>query len=726
MAVYRDIDSDVRITGSLLLPSGSVTVSGVNIIDALAGKVATTTQVIAGTGLSGGGALSANRTLSITFGTVAGTAAEGNHAHTFASVTSKPTTLAGYGITDASINTHTHTFTSLTSRPTTLSGYGITDAATSTHNHNTLYLGLGGGTLTGALRLGGILTHSSITTGNMQVINTNGTTLYFGNPATKLLIESETNPIANVAGVQSVLWHAGNFTPADKADASALTTHVNNADIHKSWGKWATSTNGQDLLVDGKRAIAHPLASNKLQINYMGDFANGVEVTGALTNNGNAIWHAGNLSPSNFVTTGTGQFVGSGFSVRGRLLVGNVSGATGDAILYDDNSNATIHLDGNSSGIESSSATKIHLLGNGNAMFKETVMARTFTANERATIPSLTVTSINDVSERNFTKNDAIADNTGWGVLSGLQGVAYGGELHVDPGIAYTKSGRRIESKIRQKVGMVGPPVGGTRYDVLYMKGPSAATEEGNLHCQEGVVGQTALQSATNPMLSDGVVLATVKREPAQASITQSDIDSTVRDSGTITGRKPLYLDSVTQNLKVRYEAHASSFKEKDKYLNEIYATLAGGNTFTSNQKFNGRIHISTTGSLDGSATSANYGLRVGRDASYIAFDENEIISTSNLFIDAQTTIELWAPQGITLNGAVKAAKNAQTLTIPAGQTSVTWTHNYGTASYAVNLTSSSFERHIRWTNKTATTVTIELDDPSGQETLVDCILIGY
>lgn len=35
------------------------------------------------------------------FGTTAGTVSEGNHTHTFASLTSKPTTLSGYGITDA-------------------------------------------------------------------------------------------------------------------------------------------------------------------------------------------------------------------------------------------------------------------------------------------------------------------------------------------------------------------------------------------------------------------------------------------------------------------------------------------------------------------------------------------------------------------------------------------------------------------------------------------------
>ena len=97
------------------------------------------------------------------------------HTHTFASLTSKPTTISGYGITDAytkkesdgkyatkattlagygitdaytktesdkkyqpvgnySSAGHTHTFASLTSKPTTLSGYGITDVYTKTES----------------------------------------------------------------------------------------------------------------------------------------------------------------------------------------------------------------------------------------------------------------------------------------------------------------------------------------------------------------------------------------------------------------------------------------------------------------------------------------------------------------------------------------------------------------------------------------------------------------
>lgn len=56
-------------------------------------------------------------------------AATSGHSHTFASITSKPTSLAGYGIIDAAPISHSHTFSSLTSKPTTVSGYGITDAA---------------------------------------------------------------------------------------------------------------------------------------------------------------------------------------------------------------------------------------------------------------------------------------------------------------------------------------------------------------------------------------------------------------------------------------------------------------------------------------------------------------------------------------------------------------------------------------------------------------------
>ena len=49
------------------------------------------------------------------------------HSHSFASLTGKPTTLQGYGITDAASISHTHTFSQLRDKPTTIDGYGIVD-----------------------------------------------------------------------------------------------------------------------------------------------------------------------------------------------------------------------------------------------------------------------------------------------------------------------------------------------------------------------------------------------------------------------------------------------------------------------------------------------------------------------------------------------------------------------------------------------------------------------
>ena len=49
------------------------------------------------------------------------------HSHTFASLLNKPTTLQGYGITDAASISHTHTFSQLQDKPTTIDGYGIVD-----------------------------------------------------------------------------------------------------------------------------------------------------------------------------------------------------------------------------------------------------------------------------------------------------------------------------------------------------------------------------------------------------------------------------------------------------------------------------------------------------------------------------------------------------------------------------------------------------------------------
>ena len=57
------------------------------------------------------------------------------------------------GVLTGTISSHTHAFSSLTSKPTTLSGYGITDGVTTKSLSSSLsnYLKLSGGTMTGTL-----------------------------------------------------------------------------------------------------------------------------------------------------------------------------------------------------------------------------------------------------------------------------------------------------------------------------------------------------------------------------------------------------------------------------------------------------------------------------------------------------------------------------------------------------------------------------------------------
>lgn len=134
------------------------------------------------------------------------------HTHAFSEITGKPTTLAGYGVTDGvntvtlsgsgnavtgasisghtltltkgttfSVSGHTHTFASLTSKPTTIAGYGITDAYTKAQVDSTVakYLPLAGGTITGALTVNGIATFKSkVAIGDIYIINDGSGNLY--------------------------------------------------------------------------------------------------------------------------------------------------------------------------------------------------------------------------------------------------------------------------------------------------------------------------------------------------------------------------------------------------------------------------------------------------------------------------------------------------------------------------------------------------------------------
>lgn len=96
-------DSTITIGGTATDPTVAVNAIAesqvTSLVTDLAGKVPTTRQVIAGTGLTGGGALSADRTLTVAYGTTGTTAAAGNDTRITGAVQGTRQVLAGTGLT---------------------------------------------------------------------------------------------------------------------------------------------------------------------------------------------------------------------------------------------------------------------------------------------------------------------------------------------------------------------------------------------------------------------------------------------------------------------------------------------------------------------------------------------------------------------------------------------------------------------------------------------------
>jgi uncharacterized protein (TIGR02145 family) len=151
-STYKSVTVDAK--GRVTAGTNPTTLAGYGITNGLSTSLASTNIIVgSSTGVATARALSGDATLSNTG--VLTLANSGVTASTYKSVTvdakgrvtagTNPTTIAGYGITNAYTMTNMQTsgqaqlhFGNLTSRPTTVLGYGITDAMTTAHPANAI------------------------------------------------------------------------------------------------------------------------------------------------------------------------------------------------------------------------------------------------------------------------------------------------------------------------------------------------------------------------------------------------------------------------------------------------------------------------------------------------------------------------------------------------------------------------------------------------------------
>jgi hypothetical protein len=172
------------------IPESKVT----NLTTDLAAKVPSTRQVASGTGLLGGGDLSADRSLSVAYGGIAGTAAQGNDSRIIqGAVGAYP--LSAYGLIAASI--HPDSINSTTGNSVsinTIEVYRVWVPANSVITGATCYLGTAGATPGAA--------------------NASGYALYSDDGATQHRITTNDYTLFTTAGWRPKAWSAGNFTSA--------------------------------------------------------------------------------------------------------------------------------------------------------------------------------------------------------------------------------------------------------------------------------------------------------------------------------------------------------------------------------------------------------------------------------------------------------------------------------------------------------------------------------
>jgi hypothetical protein len=657
---------NLTLVGNITATSKLLTIGTVNATTALqvnGANISTiytpqTRNVIAGTGLAGGGTMAADRTLSVSFGTTSTTVAAGDHSHDYQQ----------WKLTD-------------NDRAITVTNSGDWNDYTSTGFF--MGSGLANQTSGGSWRFMMGIKHNDLY---------NSQTMWDFNAGTMGFRGKSNGTWTN----WRMLWHDGNFDPATKVGTT------------RSIIAGTGLTGGGDLSADRTLSVSFGTTST----------------TAA----------AGNHTHTSFAT---------GLAVTGTLNIGN-NGNVGVISLKDSGGNQVIRLDGVRVG-SVPSVPNITMDGDGNATFKGTVSVGLLQSLSSVRVDSLNAQFLDGRAYTAFAGTESMFDIHGAGVISGINVIETAvpsASIRVSAGIMYTASGRRIAFTGGEQKAIAAPSATFYRYDMVFIYGPSSGTSEGTLgivagsatsNTQAGAVAPTRAASGVAPTTFqypyDAVLLARLSIKPlgqysgGNATVLNADADNSFKEW------RPILFNGLdfkiggtdTVNLTVN-----GTISEAGKLLTTKYSQI-GTLTVPVNNTFYGRQTIQSSGNVGGSPNGGNHYLKITDGTNSMSFDVNEISTNSDFYLQTGGN-RLYLNTGavsVTSTGHFRAENNATIAIFAIGEVKKRWTHNFGTTTYSILLGVNSFQRHVRWMNKTATYVDIELDNPATEEVQVDIALIG-
>jgi hypothetical protein len=371
--------------------------------------------------------------------------------------------------------------------------------------------------------------------------------------------------------------------------------------------------------------------------NYLTGVSGAGNGTVTFTRNGlaNLTWDSSHTHSQYVLNNTDNQVVNTGFNIKGSALLG-INGTAGS--LYVKNSSGTnvIHIAGDTTA--KGASIKAYVNANGDATFDGTVAVNKLQVTNTALVTNLNAEFVGGISEKNLGRKEIALEVGGWGIHSGFRakqsGVGLQTQFTVESGIAYTKSGKRVEyAGGDYTTSAPSVTANNHRIDAIYIAGPSEGNNEGEIKHVTGAYSSTPVAPA---IPSDGIKIADIYMGSNQGTIT----DARITDRRT--------------------------FKD-------------------------------------------------------VRFD----LASDRLVVDRLDLVDVTTSNSsIVFNKPIKGASFAKSITISAGSTSSTWTHNLGLGtSYVITFSCNSAEPHVYWTNKATNSIVINLDDVCESSVTIDCLI---